>query len=380
MTANPKASVHSRQVGKFIKLKGTKPSLHNAQLLVSTGVPSLDHLVGGGIPVGSIFLIEEDSCGKYSKLLLKYFLAEGIVCENDLFIASSDNSPSQLVKELPNLIQTSNSSRNVTSNKEATEKMKIAWRYQNRDAVKTSMENSTFGHYYDLSQNLDQQLIHKIDIVKFDGIDDFEDQKSKNSESIFDVLYNKIKNRIEHGNFNLDMKNINLDEEKTILRIGINSLGSSLWSYKNTKDIYQSVPLFLLRLKALLRASLAVSVVTVPTQLLRGFEAHGCLHRLERIADNVLHLESFLGSDKEKNPLYKDFHGLLYVKKFARINSLTCHVPSTFDLAFKLKTKSFVIETLHLPPDLSETVSRSQQNIPTSGSSCSSTVNQGLDF
>lgn len=39
-------------------------------------------------------------------------------------------------------------------------------------------------------------------------------------------------------------------------------------------------------------------------------------------------------------------------------------MPETLDLAFKLKRKALVIEKLHLPPDLSETVSRSQGSAP----------------
>ena len=31
--------------------------------------------------------------------------------------------------------------------------------------------------------------------------------------------------------------------------------------------------------------------------------------RLERLCDAVVRLESFPGSDKEQNPLYKDYHG-----------------------------------------------------------------------
>ena len=31
--------------------------------------------------------------------------------------------------------------------------------------------------------------------------------------------------------------------------------------------------------------------------------------RLERLCDAVVRLEAFAGSDKEQNPLYKDYHG-----------------------------------------------------------------------
>lgn len=41
----------------LINIPGTKPSLQNGQLLVSTGNLSLDHILGGGIPIGSILLI-----------------------------------------------------------------------------------------------------------------------------------------------------------------------------------------------------------------------------------------------------------------------------------------------------------------------------------
>ena len=38
------------------------------------------------------------------------------------------------------------------------------------------------------------------------------------------------------------------------------------------------------------------------------------IKRLERLSDAVVRLESFAGSDKEQNPLYKDYHGVLGVQ------------------------------------------------------------------
>lgn len=52
-------------------IRGTQHSLHNGQLVCSSGVPSLDSVLGGGIPVGSVLMIEEDSNDQYANLLMR---------------------------------------------------------------------------------------------------------------------------------------------------------------------------------------------------------------------------------------------------------------------------------------------------------------------
>lgn len=74
------------------------------------------------------------------------------------------------------------------------------------------------------------------------------------------------------------------------------------------------------------------------------------IQRIRNMVDYSVELESFAGSDKETNPIFKDYHGLLYIRKLAALNSLAAYTPVTRDLVFKLKRKSFVIEKLHLPP------------------------------
>lgn len=63
--------------GSSSLISGTRPSLHNGQLLCSTGIPSLDAVIGGGIPVGTVFVVEEDLNHQYSDVLtrLVYFEA-----------------------------------------------------------------------------------------------------------------------------------------------------------------------------------------------------------------------------------------------------------------------------------------------------------------
>lgn len=49
-----------------------------------------------GIQVTNI-ISEEDVLGNYSRVLTKYFLAEGVVCNHALFIANAEESPQNIV-------------------------------------------------------------------------------------------------------------------------------------------------------------------------------------------------------------------------------------------------------------------------------------------
>lgn len=72
------------------------------------------------------------------------------------------------------------------------------------------------------------------------------------------------------------------------------------------------------------------------------------VERLEHLSDTVVRLESFAGSDKETNVIFKDYHGLLHVKKLSAFNTLVPHCPHSTDLAFKLRRKKFLIEVILL--------------------------------
>lgn len=63
------------------------------------------------------------------------------------------------------------------------------------------------------------------------------------------------------------------------------------------------------------------------------------------------------------------------------LNSLAAHTPESYDLAFKLRRKRFVIEKLHLPPELQESNQREQDdNAIASAMSCGSATKHLLEF
>ncbi|XP_034273087.1 elongator complex protein 4 [Pantherophis guttatus] len=308
--------------GRLAVLPGTRPSVRHGQLLVSSGVPSLDSFLGGGLAIGTLLLVEEDVYGVYSNLLFKNFLAEGVVCGHNLFIASDKEEPGIILKV-------------------------------------THIPFSKFGHYFDLTKTIAPELIQNI---KWDGFFIPEeggldiDEKSCKKACAYTRLLHSIQRVICQQGYTFQKK------QRNVLRIGIQSLGSVLWGddiccTENPENLH-SLTRFMYALRGLLRTSLSVCIITVPTHLIQN---KAIMERVTHLSDTVIGLESFIGSERETNPLYKDYHGLVHIHQIPRLNSLICDVSNTKDLAFKLKRKLFVIERLHLPPDLSDTVSRTSK-------------------
>ncbi|TRY59908.1 hypothetical protein DNTS_010050 [Danionella cerebrum] len=159
-------SFQKRTNRKLVSIPGTRLSVQNGQLLVSSGVSSLDYVIGGGLAVGSLLLVEEDHYASYSHILLKYFLAEGIVCGHEVFLASAGDHPEEIMQELPSPIlddvgrlKPDEGQSLLREDSENPEAMKIAWRYQNQPKVQTALASSArFGHYYDASKTMDPEL------------------------------------------------------------------------------------------------------------------------------------------------------------------------------------------------------------------------------
>ncbi len=58
-------------------------------------------MLGGGLAVGTVLLIEEDIYTGYYKSLLKYFLAEGLAVDHPICVATTETKPSKFLRKLP---------------------------------------------------------------------------------------------------------------------------------------------------------------------------------------------------------------------------------------------------------------------------------------
>ncbi|KAG9475760.1 hypothetical protein GDO78_003921 [Eleutherodactylus coqui] len=313
---------------------------------------------------------EEDDYGTYSNLLLKYFLAEGVISGHEVFIASASNIPHSIFKDLPapltdEIAKQDDTSKLMESPGSAEDTMKIAWRYQNLPKLESvSLPSARFGHYYDISKTMSPDMLQSAKTHSFylPNIIPLGGTYDSSSEMPCDYLQllQSIQSVIHQQGF--DGSNPQQKGQKNILRIGIQSLASVLWGddicARERPHNLHSLTRFLYALRGLLRSSLSVCVITMPTHLIKN---KAIIARVRNLSDTVVGLESFIGSERESNPLYKDYHGLFLVHKIPRLNSLISDASDTKDLAFKLKRKMFSIERLHLPPDLSDTVSRSSK-------------------
>jgi hypothetical protein len=122
----------------FIKKINTTPTLYkghsgvkhqNGMYSVSTGTPSLDKAIGGGLTVGSITVLFEDSLSQYFSHFQKPYLAEAIVRNQKCLIVDPDSfrTKEQWLKFLPAVAEV----KDVVEESKQQPVLVAAYRYQN---------------------------------------------------------------------------------------------------------------------------------------------------------------------------------------------------------------------------------------------------------
>lgn len=156
--------------------------------------------------------------------------------------------------------------------------MRIAWRYN--DLAKVDSEqgggNQIDGknaYHFDLAQNIDSDTLAKLNLTTFAGLDKAPIENSIFSNPLYASLLTALQLKLSEDSFQTANATSASDESvqtngKNLLRICIQSLGSPLWYSENFSA---NICLFLTLLKALVRHSLAICCLTVPTHLFQHF-------------------------------------------------------------------------------------------------------------
>ncbi|CAD5118338.1 unnamed protein product [Dimorphilus gyrociliatus] len=317
--------------GPVRQIKGAKRSLYNDSLLISTGVPGIDSIIGGGLPLGTILLVEEDETTCYGDVIERYFIAEGVVNQHRVIIADTIEKPSEILSKLPSIIET-NTEADVKEDKNSKPDLKIAWRYENsqKGGGKFVDRPTRFGNYYDLSETMDITGELKPNLEAVDFSDVIDDDKAT---TLIERLIKLIETPSENAS-----------------RVLIRRFARPFWGNLCSIDICK----FLLKLRNAIRGKPTSILLTIPMHIYEDDS-----NSIRNFVDFALELNA-VRKDKKVAGL-ADYHGCLRLRKSRSPYSLHTPQPDTSDWAFKQRRTKFVVERMHLPPDLGENASRGKE-------------------
>ena len=319
--------------------RGAWPSAHNSRVLVSAGLHELDACLGGGLPLGSVLLLEEDAATAHALTLLRLFAAEGVACGHALALASADAPAAELLASLP-LERSSVPQTEVprpprpAAAAAAAPALKVAWRY---GALVSGGGGGAPGrapgkrhcHSFDLSQRMTaagaappsgrQQLLHDV---------------LPGAAAYAGAIAALRAFAAADG----DVKHVGA--ARRVVRIGVHALGSPLWG---APDESQAVA-FVHALRGLCASAGCVAIVTAPAHL----QSPRCRARLRCLADAVISLDAFEGRAPSEG--LGDHTGLLHVRKLPRHGALAAQVSGNSVFGFMATARRWAISPLHPPP------------------------------
>ncbi|KAJ9085792.1 Elongator subunit elp4 [Entomophthora muscae] len=131
--------------------KGTKLSPHHTQLLLtSTGISSLDGVIGGGLPIGTLGLVITDQCTSYARTALSYYISQGIMHQHEIAVIAAseelnvDGGSLKWLDSLPGPFKVSSSSSEAPVKRaedlaSSNDSLTIAWRYKNLPKINSGV-------------------------------------------------------------------------------------------------------------------------------------------------------------------------------------------------------------------------------------------------
>ncbi|GLB36340.1 putative PAXNEB protein [Lyophyllum shimeji] len=293
---------------------GTRPSPATPlTLITSTGIPSLDDILGGGLPLScSLLIAAPDLHSSYGDLVQKYSIAQGLSCGHRVCVV--DENAEAFVKDimwLPRSRQGATTELTVDEDEDKPrpqddQKIKIAWRYEQMKPFQTTVSASSYStddycHNFDLTSRVPEAIVgDSLRSGQLSFIDTHPSSPGRTSTS-------EILRRI------VDLLGPETPEPLSAappLRICIPSLGSPHWGELTHQDILY----FLHSLRAILRRHphVCASLSLAPPVATPSWGGSGWVQKLGWVTDAALTLSAF-SADPSLTALFPNHHGLVQI-------------------------------------------------------------------
>ncbi|KAI0639753.1 Elongator complex protein 4 [Trametes polyzona] len=337
-----------------------------ATIITSTGIPSLDDILGGGLPLScSLLVLAPDAHTAYGELVLKYSVAQGLASGQRVCVVDprADAFLSECMWMPGSSASTQNSSPAAPANaaedeedEKASEhdtKIKIAWRYEQMKQFQTTIPTSSqstedYCRTFDLTCRMPESVIQAArDEGRFLAVNLEEDTAASVRGSSCRAVLRQLSEVLSRA-----------EAEATPLatRICIPALGSYEWGDLSPQDICY----FLHSLRALLRRyPRACASICLPPHLCQeAYGGPGWVQKLGWLTDAAVTLAAF-SSNPSLTAMFSAHHGLVHIHtlpaphtllppsdKFSTLRGLSSSGEN--NLAFKCMRKRLIFETLHL--------------------------------
>lgn len=315
-------------------------------------------ILGGGIPVGSLAMIMEDNEAPHHMLLLRYFMAQGLVHSQPLFFASPLPSPTAFLGTLPAIaiVRESKSRSMGPKDSNGQDELRIAWQYRRYLTEQKELEERrlrqqerTASSWAPSSSSLNQATAGG----SYEFCNEFDMRKPLERSLLIGAKCESLASGAHLGGLLDQCKdfvgklNRPVGEVQIVGRLALQSLCAPQCMQSCTD---WELLAFLQVLKGYVRASNSVAVITFPASLLRPTMAI----RWQHFADILLSVEAVLDEDKEMAGMLTDYQeivGFLRVHKLASINTQVPSVPDANVYTMKVvRRKKLTLERIQFAP------------------------------
>ena len=395
-TSNPDVEISSFESAQFDKIdnshlqaKSVKPSIHNALGYISSGHKQLDELLGGGLQLGSIFLLGVDTFSNHGDVLLSYGIAESLSMGQDTLVLAADRCQADSIisllpynrtigSKLNDGVKIENHSQGEKSTIKNEEKLNVAWQYgkyikqeeeretKRREKTESSKNGKTsMSKQFCCSYDLGRRLQNGIFAVNSNKFNIFHPDMNSN-DSIFARSAITLQSALNSYLKTIQSFLNNLRTKPCAGRIILYEFHQIVSSYGENCPVTQQIDCaaqFLLQLRVLVR-SLPVSVVLTvlpsawpkrnPDKKSVNTEINDTIDsKLLSLSDYAVALDSFSGHETSVPQEFASFHGFVTIEKVTHLGCLMPNKPSSKGFRFGLKRdrRKLHIEPLHLPPE-----------------------------